>query len=54
MSGASTISTMVYSRAYHACAIFESVLHNGRPILIVGGSAFSSSVDDKAEVWPEI
>ena len=29
---------MLYAREYHACSIFLSELHGGRPIMIVAGS----------------
>ena len=33
---------MVHSRIYHACTTFSSVLHDGRPIIIVAGSWYGS------------
>ena len=28
---------MVHARGYHACTIFKSMLHDGRPVAIVAG-----------------
>ena len=32
------LKSMLYSREEHACTIFNSMLHDGRPILLVAGS----------------
>ena len=31
------MESMIYSRDWHACSIFKSELHEGRPIMIVAG-----------------
>ena len=43
-------TTMVNARGYHACTIFQSVLHQGRPVAIVAGG-LPESVYTKAEIW---
>ena len=43
-------STMVNARSSHACTIFLSEIHEGRPVAIVAGGS-SWSVETKAEVW---
>ena len=48
--GAPIETTMVNARGYHACTIFKSVLHQGRPVAIVAGG-WPSSAYNKAEIW---
>ena len=48
--GDSIETSMVDAREDHACTIFQSVLHQGRPVAIVAGGSHSS-VRTKAEIW---
>ena len=41
---------MVHKRRSHACTIFNSALHGGRPIMIVAGSN-SGSGEKTSEIW---
>ena len=50
------MESMLNARSNHACAIFESTLHEGRPVIIVAGGDASYSTSgkeglDSAEVW---
>merc|ERR1739838_926696 len=40
----------MYVRGHHACTIFKSSAHNGRPVAIAAGSSLGSGTD-KAEIW---
>ena len=42
------VESMLDARIYHACTIFNSALHDGRPLAIVAGG-FGAS--EKAEIW---
>ena len=43
---------MIAPRRTPACAIFRSVAHNGRPVVIVaGGSGLYSIAATHAEIW---
>jgi len=42
--------SMIYKRAWHACGIVHSSLHDGRPLLVVAG-AFIGDGMDKSEFW---
>ena len=43
-------TSMVNARGSHACTIFQSELHGGRPVAIVAGG-LPESVYTKAEIW---
>ena len=45
--GHTNAASLKYSRQMHACTIFGSSAHNGRPVAIVAGSEGSNT----AEVW---
>ena len=45
------VESMLDGRENHACTIFNSALHDGRPIAIVAGGVPSASVGRKAEIW---
>ena len=45
-----TLKSMIYSRDSFACTIFQSILHGGRPIMIVAGS-YEGSGRKTAEVF---
>ena len=42
---------MLDGRYYHACTIFNSALHDGRPLAIVAGGYDGSTPFNKAEIW---
>ena len=44
-------TSMVNSREDHACTIFQSVLHQGRPVAIVAGGYLYPNVLTTAELW---
>ena len=44
------IASMVHVRKWHACTIFNSPAHNGRPVAIVAGSYAYSGLNT-AEIW---
>ena len=44
------LKSMIYSRRYHACTIFNSILHEGRPILLSAGS-WTGSGENTAEIF---
>ena len=50
LNGDPVESAMVHSRSDHACTIFTSELHGGRPVAIVAGG-FDGSGVDTAEIW---
>ena len=41
---------MKKSRSFHACGIFNSEEHEGRPLIVVAGS-FNGSADRTSEYW---
>ena len=43
------VASMVHARYYHACTIFNSPAHNGRPVAIVAGSN-GGSEENTAEI----
>ena len=45
------VESMLNGRYHHACTIFNSALHDGRPIAIVAGGHGSGSTSRKAEIW---
>ena len=47
--GAPIETSMFDARSRHACTIFQSELHGGRPVAIVAGGW--GSVKNKAEIW---
>ena len=52
LNGDPVESTMVHSRYFHACTIFTSELHGGRPVAIVaGGDDGSGTRLNHAEIW---
>ena len=44
------VESMLNERYRHACTIFNSALHDGRPLAIVAGDG-SGWVSNKAEIW---
>ena len=48
--GHTNVASLKYSRQNHACTIFGSSAHNGRPVAIVAGSDKGSG-SNTAEVW---
>ena len=43
---------MLYGRNNHACAIFNSPIHEGRPVVIVaGGQSLSWEENVTTEIW---
>ena len=44
------VEKLRYARHSHACTIFNSALHDGRPLAIVAGG-YSSHGGKKAEIW---
>ena len=50
LNGDPVESTMVHSRYWHACTIFTSELHGGRPVAIVAGG-YDGSGSNHAEIW---
>ena len=45
------VESMLNGRYSHACTIFNSALHDGRPLAIVAGGSPSGYVSKKAEIW---
>ena len=48
------VASMMYSRVYHACAIFYSPAHDGRNVVIVaGGYGVGGYIETEntAEIW---
>ena len=45
------VESMLNERELHACTIFNSALHDGRPLAIVAGGYPSGSASKKAEIW---
>ena len=47
------VESMLNGRSIHACTIFNSVLHDGRPLAIVAGGYDGSTGThlNKAEIW---
>ena len=48
--GAPIETSMINARTHHACTIFQSQLHNRRPVAIVAGG-YPKWVQKKAEIW---
>ena len=48
-NGHISMPSMVHERSFHACSIFRSPAHNGRPVAIAAGS-WSGSGSNTAEV----
>ena len=48
-NGHISMPDMVHDRAYHACSIFRSPAHNGRPVAIAAG-AWDGTGSNTAEV----
>ena len=44
------VEKLRYARHSHACTVFNSALHGGRPLAIVAGG-YSSHGGKKAEIW---
>ena len=44
-------NSMVHKRENHACTIFNSPIHEGRPVVIVAGSRWGSSIYKTSEIW---
>ena len=45
------VESMLNGRENHACTIFNSALHDGRPLAIVAGGWPVGSASKKAEIW---
>ena len=45
------VESMLNGRQRHACTIFNSALHDGRPLAIVAGGTDGSTFLKKAEIW---
>ena len=43
--GPVNMPSMVHERGFHACTIFESPLHNGRPVAIAAGGWKSKTAE---------
>ena len=50
LNGDPVESAMVHGRYWHACTIFTSELHDGRPVAIVAGGSDGSG-NNHAEIW---
>ena len=44
------VESMLNERSSHACTIFNSALHDGRPLAIVAGG-YDATPLNKAEIW---
>ena len=45
------MKSMIYERSTHACTIFNSILHDGRPILLAAGGWVGGSGGNTAEMF---
>ena len=49
------VESLIHDRRQHACTIFYSPVHDGRPVVIVAGGLGLTNqpefVSDKAEIW---